>query len=195
MQDLADVLQRERALLEQLRFRFVSLELLLEAREARFLTWATQDVERARRLVRQTDLARAAIVGQLNLKGARGIPSLREVAAVAPSPWAGIFRDHHDSLGSVVTEIELHGHRIAQACRDGLAELAHEGSWRAAPALAAVAAASGGDASSSTGGNAAALIAPGQAEHLDPGTIEHLLHGVLTGGGRLQMPALLAFLR
>lgn len=188
VQDLADVLQRERGLLEQLRYRFVALELLLEAREARFLTWATQDVERARRLVREADLARAASVGRLNLKGARGIPSLREVAAAAPSPWSCIMRDHHDSMCSVVTEIELHGHRIAQTCRDGLAELAHEGTWHPAPMLMSVDAV-GRDSAVVT------LPAPGQAADLDPGSIEHLLHGVLTGGGRLQMPALLAFLR
>lgn len=187
MQDLADVLQRQRELLEQLRYRFVSLELLVEARETRFLGWATRDVEGARRRVRQTDLARAAIVGQMNLKGAKGIPSLREVAAVAPSPWAGILRDHHDSLCGVVSEIELHGHRIAQGCRDGLAELAHTGGWYPAPMMTAV--------EGAHEGTVVTLPAPGAAVDLDPASIEVLLHEVLASGGRLRIPALLAFLR
>lgn len=190
MQDLADVLQRERGLLEQLRYRFVTLELLTAAREVRFLGWATQDVNRARRLARETDLARAAEVGQLGLKGARGLPSLREVAAVAPAPWACILRDHHDSLSALVAEIELHGHHIAQHCRDGLAELAHTGAWaRRAPVAAGAAVGAG------VGGGATPPPAPGEAEDLDPASVEVLLHEVIAGGGRLRMPSLLAFLR
>lgn len=195
MQDLADALQRQRGSLEQLRYRFVTLELLVEAREARYLDWATQDLRRARRHAREADLTRAAVIGQLGLTGSRGVPSLREVAAIAQAPWAGILRDHHDSLSSLVAEIELHGHRIAQHGRDGLADLARTGDW---PSRTTTAPPMGEVVGHTTGATMLAparSLAPGQAEDLDPGSIECLLNDVIAMGGRLRMPALLAFLR
>jgi hypothetical protein len=191
-------LERERGLLEHLRFRFVGLGLLLDRGEVRFLEWAMQDLETDRARVREADLVRAAEVGFLGLKAAQGIPSLREVAAVAPAPWATMLRDHHDGLGTVVAEIEVHGHRIAEACRAGLAELAHTGALAPAlevrPELVATGPAAGGCASTAAP-EAARLRAPGQAEDLDPGSIEVLLGTALRTAGRLRLPALLAFLR
>lgn len=201
---LVNALQRERELLERLRYRFVGLELVLATREVRFLAWATQDLNRARIKVREADLVRAAEVGAVGLKCARGgVASLREVAAVAAPPWAGILRDHHDSLCGVVAEIELHGHSIAQRCRDGLAELAHTGILeRATVASAPGAALVGSDAGTSreivsrgAPPAPARLRAPGQAEELDPVSIECLLSEVLASASRLRIPALLAFLR
>ncbi|NLV55649.1 MAG: hypothetical protein GXY13_08575 [Acidimicrobiales bacterium] len=197
--DLAGRLQVERDLLERLRFRYVALDLMVEAGEARFLGWALRDLDRARLKVREVDLARAADVARLNLKGARGVPSLREVAAVAPRPWSTILRDHHDDLSAVVTEIEVTAHRIAQHGRDGLAELARTGTVgprRPEPVLAAA------DAALVTGGGAAVMApevarlrAPGTADAIEPVAIECLLHDVIAAAGRLRIPALLAFLR
>ncbi|HXH57810.1 hypothetical protein [Iamia sp.] len=201
---LVDVLQRERELLERLRFRFVGLELMLAAREVRFLAWAAQDLNRARIKVREADLVRAAEVGAVGLKCARGgVASLREVAAVASPPWSGILRDHHDSLCGVVAEIELHGHGIAQRCRDGLAELAHTGTLELAAATSALVGSDpavesdlGGDVSRRRALSAPDQHrAPGQAEDLDPISIECLLSDVSASASRLRIPALLAFLR
>lgn len=188
VEDVVEVLQRERDLLERLRFRFVSLELLLAAAEVRFLDWAVHDVQLARHRAREADLVRAAAIGALRLEGADGAPSLREVAAAADPPWAGILRDHHDSLCVVVAEIEMHGHRVAQACRDGLAALAHTG--RLTPSPVSVPS-GGGDGE---GGDVASLRAAGDDE-LDPLAVERILSDVLASTGRLRMPALLAFLR
>lgn len=199
--ELVEALRRQRHLLEVLRFRFVALELVLEAREVRFLSWALADLDRARLQVREADLARAAVVSSLNLKGARGAPSLREVAAVAPAPWAGILRDHHDSLSTVITEIEVHAHRIAQHGRDGLAELARTGtlstrSGRGPVPASGVAVPSGGAVALAPAVPAVErLRAPGQAEDLDPVAIEALLDDVIAAAGRLRVPGLLAFLR
>lgn len=195
---LVRALESERALLEQLRYRFVVLGLVLDHREVRFLEWAMNDLECARARVREADLVRAAEVGLLGLKAAQGIPSLREVAAVAPAPWATMLRDHHDGLGTVVAEIEVHGHRIAQACRVGVAELAHTGALAPAvetrPELVPSGTAVGGCVTTAAP-EAARMRAPGQAEDLDPGSVEVLLGTALRIAGRLQLPALLAFLR
>ena len=116
--DLVEALRRERDKLEHLRFRFVALDLLLRAREARFWGWAVQDLNRARIRVREADLTRAAEVESLTLASLGAGPSLREVAAAVPAPWAGMLRDHHDSLSTLVTEIEVHAHSIADGGRD-----------------------------------------------------------------------------
>lgn len=198
--DLTERLQDERRLLEHLRYRYVGLDLMLEAGEVRFLAYALQDLDRARLRVREVDLARAADVAALNLKGARGVPSLREVAAVAPRPWSTILRDHHDDLSTVVTEIEVNAHRIAQRGRDGLAELARTGtigSSRAVPALSAAEPqlVGGGATTTVITDQPARLRAPGGLADLEPVAIECLLHDVIAAAGRLRVPALLAFLR
>ncbi len=190
MDDLVEVLQRERDLLERLRFRFVGLGLMLDAAEVRFLDWAVHDVQLARHRAREADLVRAAAVGTLRLEGCDGAPSLREVAAAAPSPWAGMLRDHHDGLCAVVAEIEVHSHRIAQTCRDGLATLARTG--RFAPEAQPVGAGVGGLSQPGADVEDPSAIA---AADLDPLAVERILGEVLTSTSRLRMPALLAFLR
>lgn len=203
VEQLIEVLQKERDRLEQLRYRFVTLGLLLDAREVRFWGWALQDLNRARLRVRETDLMRAATVGTMDVASARGgVASLREVAAASPAPWAGILRDHHDSLCTVVTEIELHAHHIAEEGRACLAELARTGTLGVpgTPAEAARVLVGPGDGGTATPPAAPAppatrLRAPGQADDLDPVSIECLLSDVIAGGGRMRIPALLAFLR
>lgn len=188
MQEVVEVLQRERDLLERLRFRFVSLELLVSSAQVRFLDWAVHDVQLARHRAREADLVRAAAVGALRLEGADGAPSLREVAAAASAPWAGILRDHHDGLCGVVAEIEMHGHRVAQASRDGLATLAHTG--HLSPSLLTVPPRGPDDET-----NMAGPVTLAADAELDPLDIERILSDVLASTGRLRMPALLAFLR
>jgi hypothetical protein len=203
---LVEVLQKERDRLEQLRYRFVALGLLLDAREVRYWGWSLQDLNRARLRVRETDLMRAATVGTMDVASARGgVASLREVAAATPTPWAGILRDHHDSLSTLVTEIELHAHHIAEEGRACLAELARTGTLGqpGSPAEAPRVLVAPGDGGTGVVTHtpappprpAARLRAPGQAEDLDPVSIECLLSDVIAGGGRLRIPALLAFLR
>lgn len=203
---LVEVLQKERDRLEQLRYRFVALGLLLDAREVRYWGWSLQDLNRARLRVRETDLMRAATVGTMVVPSSRGgVASLREVAAATPAPWAGILRDHHDSLSTLVTEIELHAHHIAEEGRACLAELARTGTLGrpGTPAEAPRVLVAPGDGGtgveqgrpSPPGRPDARLRAPGQAEDLDPVSIECLLSDVIAGGGRMRIPALLAFLR
>ncbi len=203
---LIDVIQRQRGLLERLRYRYVALELMIDAGEVRFLDWALQDLNRARIQLREVDLARATTVGLLDIDGARAVVSLREVAAAAGAPWSGILRDHHDSLSTLVAEIELHAHTIAQHGHDWLGELARTGtvSLPAPPTVdhAPVAALVGAEmhdgpglATCLTPTGVGRLRAPGAAEDLDPLSLERLLDDMIATAGRLRMPALLAFLR
>jgi hypothetical protein len=129
------------------------------------------------------------------------------VAAATPAPWAGILRDHHDRMSTLVTEIELHAHHIAEEGRACLAELARTGTLgqpgtpAEAPRVLVAPGDGGTDVEQPPRPPAphhrpdARLRAPGQAEDLDPVSIECLLSDVIAGGGRLRIPALLAFLR
>lgn len=203
VEQLVEVLQKERDRLEQLRYRFVALGLLLDAREVRYWGWSLQDLNRARLRVRETDLMRAATIGTMDIDSARGgVASLREVAAATPAPWAGILRDHHDSLCTVVTEIELHAHHIAEEGRACLSELARTGTLGQpvqpveAPRVLVGPADGGAElAPTPRPRPTSRLRAPGQADDLDPVSIECLLSDVIAGGGRMRIPALLAFLR
>lgn len=188
MENVVEALQRERALLERLRFRFVGLELMVAATEVRFLDWAVHDLQLARHRAREADLVRAAAVGVLRLEGLDGAPSLREVAAAASPPWAGILRDHHEGLCAVVSEIEMHGHRVAQSSRDAMATLARTGHLAPEPVVAG---------SSPVFGSAPGPVAvcPPSAPDLDPLAMDRILNDVLASASRLRMPALLAFLR
>lgn len=200
LEGLERVLQKERDRLEALRYRFVALELLLAAREVRYWGWALQDLNRARLRAREADLMRAAAVGMLDIASASpGIPTLREVAAVVPTPWPGILRDHHDGLSTVVTEIEIHAHRIAEEGRACLSELARtgtlEGPTTPAEAVAVLVGGEAADRAAQARPRPARLRAPGQAEDLDAVSIDALVGDVINGGGRLRIPALIAFLR
>jgi hypothetical protein len=163
MERVAAVLERERELLETLLFKLVETRLILEADEIRFLSRSTREVERARTRAREVDLLRATTVARLHA-GA----TLRELAADAPGPWPGIFRDHHGLLVTLVPEIEVTAHRNAELARAALETL------HLVPA-------GGGE---STGDDELTRLAHGAA-----------LDTVLGTAARLRMPDLLDFLR
>ncbi len=169
LEEVLAVLRREHGLLDQLRFRFLEVRLLLAAAEVRYLGWATTEVAEARRRAREADLLRAAALHRLESRGAT--PTLRAVAAGADEPWAGMLRDHHEGLCTVVSEIEVIGHRNAELARAGITALAH------------------GVALSSLG------RPPSEAGEAGDLATEAAFQEVIGTAGRLRMPALLAFLR
>jgi len=118
MERISAILEREAEILELLLFKLVETRLLLENGEARFLSRATREVERARTRAREMDLMRATTVAQ-HRSGA----TLRDLAGEAPEPWPGILRDHHERLGSLVAEIEVTAHLNSSEARLGLEAL------------------------------------------------------------------------
>jgi hypothetical protein len=124
LDDLADLLQRERGLLDLVRFRFVEVRLLLNAGEMRYLPRATAEVGHARVLACEVDLLRAASVLRSGMPGGGRAPALRELADAAPRPWAGILADHRDGLCTTVAEIEAIGAANADLARAGIGSAA-----------------------------------------------------------------------
>lgn len=101
--------------------------------------------------------------------------TLRDLAAEAPEPWPGIFRDHHDRLTSLVAEIEVTAHLNSNEARLGLETLQRPRVAAGGPDPAAM-----GDA----GDAELTRLAQGAA-----------FEAVLGTAARLRMPDLLDFLR
>lgn len=107
MDELAGLLSRERVLLELLLFKLTSLRHLLAAGDARYLTWAGQEVDNATEAVRQAELHRALVI--TGLADERGVPpeslSLRVLAEDSDEPWRTIFAEQRAAFLLLAEEI------------------------------------------------------------------------------------------
>ena len=195
MDELAAVLRRERDLLDQLRFRFVEIRLLLAAREIRYLRWATAEVDQARQRAQAADLLRAANIERLDASGRSGPRTLRQLANASQGPWDGILRDHHEGLCALVAEIEVIGHRNAELARSGIRQLAEASP--ASPLEPWLAVAINGPGAMPRLTTTVLDVEASSTDSSDLTTLaaETAFQEVISIAGRLRMPGLLAFLR
>jgi len=114
LREVSDVLWRERRLLELLEFKLEEERLLSEAGRVRWLARATREVAAVRGELRQAELARALVVeaAAAELGVDPGI-TLKDLAEVAPEPWAGILARHRFALLRSAREVI----RLAQHCK------------------------------------------------------------------------------
>jgi hypothetical protein len=106
-EELARLLSRERLLLELLLFKLVTLRQLLASGEVRFMSWASDEVERAIEKVRKAELARALAVSELAAATGRSEAdfTLARLIETAPEPWTSIFADHRQGFSRLTAEI------------------------------------------------------------------------------------------
>jgi hypothetical protein len=131
LSEISNVLWRERRLLDLLLFKLEEEQLVLASGRTRWLSHATREVEAILEEIKRVELERAmAVQGSAPELGMSDTPSLRELAAVAPTPWDGIFAEHRRSLLLLAREIDAITkvnrdmlRRGQQAARDGLASL------------------------------------------------------------------------
>lgn len=102
MDELVDVLDRERHLLENLVFRLIEARGLLATGEARFLGWAASDIEAASAAVREVELRRATIMSDL---GEGGLPTMAALVRSTSEPWSTLLDDHRRALGRLAGEV------------------------------------------------------------------------------------------
>jgi hypothetical protein len=102
LDELLDVLGRERVLLENLVFRLIEARGLLATGEARFLGWAASDIEAAADSLREVEMRRATIVGAV---GATFLPSLAMLVELTREPYASLLCDHRLALGRLLGEV------------------------------------------------------------------------------------------
>src|SRR5687768_6069559 len=100
MENLSEILQRERRVLDQLLFRLIEVRLLLDAQETRFLPWAAADVERTAEAVRETELRRTAAVDDVvrRLGGVDGPVTLGALVERADPVMQDLLAEHRVAL-------------------------------------------------------------------------------------------------
>ena len=115
LSEASNILWRQRHLLELLLFKLDVEQTLLAAGRLRWLARATNEVELVLDEIRATELARAVVIDEIasGLGLAPGC-SLRELAAVVPSPWDSIFTEHRTAFLGLTDEIAV----VARANRD-----------------------------------------------------------------------------
>lgn len=115
MDELADLLSRQRLLVEKLLFRLVELRQLLSTGEARFLPWAADEVDRATARLRESELHRALVVSRLAAEAGMDETelSLRALANTTPEPYGSIFADHRRALLELTHEVST----VLGSCR------------------------------------------------------------------------------
>jgi len=131
LSEVSNILWRERQLLELLVFKLEEEQLVLASGRTRWLSYATREVETILEEIKRVELERAmAVAGAVGELGISDTPSLRELAAIAPSPWDGIFVEHRRALLGLAQEIEAITksnrdmlQRGQQAAREALASL------------------------------------------------------------------------
>jgi hypothetical protein len=108
VQQLAGVLSRERLMLELLLFKFVTLRQLLLGGEARFLSWAAEEVDRTADRVRAVGLERSLVLAAIAAE--RGVDpdelTLEVLSNDADEPWRTILTEQRRGMMTLTTEIE-----------------------------------------------------------------------------------------
>lgn len=116
MEELADVLGRERVQIEFLLFKILVLQHLLRSGDMRFLRWAADEVNRASQRLRMTQLQRIRLVNQLGREAGIGAHSvtLTSLAERAREPWCTIFADYSTGVRLLGGELEA----VSRVTRD-----------------------------------------------------------------------------
>lgn len=117
LEDLSNVLWRERELLELLLFKLEEEQLLIATGRTRWLPHATREVEVVINEVRSAETVRAmhldAVVEELGLPQN---PSLRELIEAVPQEWRELFSSHRAEFLTLTHQI----HEVAKSNRDSL---------------------------------------------------------------------------
>jgi hypothetical protein len=105
--EVSTMLWRERDALQLLLFKLVEEQLIVSTGRSRWLAQANEEIEFALEQLRGTEVLRAAetdaIADELGLAMP---PTLAELEAAAPEPWATLYGDHRRALIELVAEVE-----------------------------------------------------------------------------------------
>ena len=105
--EISTLLWRERDALQLLLFKLVEEQLIVSAGRTRWLAQANDEVEAALEQLRGTEVLRAAEVDAIaDVLGLSAPPTLADLEALAPEPWATLFGEHRQSLLQLVAEVE-----------------------------------------------------------------------------------------
>ena len=115
LNDVSNILWRERQMLELLVFKLEEEQLVLASGRTRWLQHATREVETVLGEIKRMELDRSVHVEGLGASlGIESNPSLRQLGELAPEPWGKIFQEHRRALMDLTLEID----GVAKANRD-----------------------------------------------------------------------------
>jgi hypothetical protein len=120
---MVSVLNRERQVLEALLFRLVEARGLLATGEARFLSWAASDLEQAAASVREVEARRAVVLPRHD--DGQGLPSLHQLIARTPEPYATMLEEHRVALGRLAVEVGAATEATQALASEGLRRARH----------------------------------------------------------------------
>jgi hypothetical protein len=107
LSEISNILWRERRLLELFVFKLEEEHFVLASERSRWLSHATREVETILEEIKRVELELAiAVAGSTGELGMSDAPSLRELAAIAPPPWDGLFAEHRHALLLLAHEID-----------------------------------------------------------------------------------------
>lgn len=105
--EVSTMLWRERDALQLLLFKLVEEQLIVSTGRSRWLAQANEEIEFALEQLRGTEVLRAAetdaVADELGLAMP---PTLAELEATTPEPWATLYGDHRRALIELVAEVE-----------------------------------------------------------------------------------------
>ncbi|MDQ1743493.1 MAG: hypothetical protein QOE23_1832 [Pseudonocardiales bacterium] len=105
--EVSTLLWRERDALQLLLFKLIEEQLIVSAGQTRWLAQANNEIEVALDQLRGTEVLRAAEVDSIaDDLGLPAPPTLAELEALAPQPWATLFAEHRQALLQLVDEVE-----------------------------------------------------------------------------------------
>lgn len=107
LNEFSNVLWRERRLMELLVFKLGEEKLVLAAGRADWLVHAAREVDAVVAEMQSVEVERAVSTQSLGATlGLGGLPTLAELATVAPAPWRGILEDHRRALIDLLDTVE-----------------------------------------------------------------------------------------
>lgn len=105
--EVSTMLWRERDALQLLLFKLVEEQLIVSSGRTRWLTQANEEIEFALEQLRGTEVLRAAETDAIGEElGLALPPTLAELEAAAPQPWATLYGEHRSALLQLVAEID-----------------------------------------------------------------------------------------
>jgi hypothetical protein len=106
MEELSQVLWRERELLDTLLFKLEEEQMVLASGRTRWVVQAAREVESVLQTIRETEILRSTVVDRVAVDlGLEHNPSLRALARAVSEPWRGILLDHHEAFTTLTHEV------------------------------------------------------------------------------------------
>ena len=117
--EVSDILWRERELLDLLLFKLDTERLLIRSGSVRWLARSSHEVDLVLEQLQLVEITRALEVDGLAARlGLPPGPTLSDLGAAAPTPWAELFHAHQTAFRTLVEEVT----NLAQANQRALRE-------------------------------------------------------------------------